>query len=182
MDPVQLALHAQPAFIEVDRLVRLDQILPGSFLNRLNHFRHLSAGIHNGPFPNRVLKNIFAELIHTLQGNEMLLIEIDQQRLEARTILRQLRDTGWKFRLGETTTARTALDFHLVFGNHQSQRWQIIDLPLFYLLNRHFFQRCLAVGTALNRIALNPIRFRHHLQPVTGMPGLGTAFLATRLA
>jgi hypothetical protein len=166
----------------VGGFVRLDQMLPDPLLDRPHLLSHSDTGIHNGPFPNRVLEDIFAELIHTLQGNEMLLIEIDQQSLEAGTILRQLRDAGWEFRLGEATTARAAIDFHLVFSNDQSQGRQLINLPLFYLLNRYFFQRCLAVGTALNRIALNPIRFRSHLQPVTGMSRLGTAFLATRLA
>jgi hypothetical protein len=129
-----------------------------------------------------VVEDIFTKLIHPLQGDEMLLVEIDQQGFETRTILRQLGYPSRKLGLGDFATIRAALDFRLMFGHDQPQRRQFIFRSLCHPLDRRIFQRSLKVGTALDAMLLNPIRVGGHLQPMTGMPRLGVAFLTDRLA
>ena len=112
----------------------------------------------------------------------MVLVEVDQLRLQSRPILYWLGDISGKGAGVHGATRRAALDLSLVLGDFNPHRWNIEDLPPFATITGHFRQRRLALGTDRNGVLLDMLRLCNGFQVVSRMPSLGARLLATGCA
>jgi hypothetical protein len=106
--------------------VSVHELLPNSRQGRFAFFDKGRAGPLNQFFGWLVTIEVTQRFTSPRPGQELVMMEVDGQRLEPGTILHRLADVSRKFRFGLLTTLRTRLDCGLMFG-HLQPAWRDIE-------------------------------------------------------
>ena len=114
-------------------------------------------------------------------GNELLHIEIDRRRSDARAILSRRDHPLRETRRGLAAAVGATIDHRLMFGDFQSRLGHIEHLPLLNPRDHRCRQSGQAMATRLRFVPFDDVGLCDLLQPIAGMSRLPAARLA-RLA
>ena len=120
-------------------------------------------------------------LRHPILGNELLHIEINRRRSDARAILSGRGHPFGERRRGLAAAVRATVNHRLMFGDVQSRLGQIEHLPLLNARDHRRRQSREAMAARFRLVPLDDIGLRRLLQRAAGMSRLSAARLA-RLA
>ena len=177
MQPPELSHNAPTGFIEMHGVWSCRQFFFSGLVDWLNLLRNLGASLHDGCFTYGVTIQRFHDLYRALQGHKLILVEIHQLRLQARTILHRLCDIFRKLPNCLLLTYRTDFDLSLMFFHLNAHLWHFKYLPLFMPLNIHFGQRSVTVIAFLHPVYFNLVRVCYCFQRMPFVPLLSTTFL-----
>jgi len=133
-----------------------------------------------GTKPRRA-EQIGHRLRHPVLGNELLHIEINRRRSDARAILSGRGHPVGERRRGLAAAVRATVNHRLMFGDVQSRLGQIEHLPLLNARDHRRRQSREAMATRFRLVPLDDMRLCDLLQRAAGMSRLSAARLA-RLA
>src|SRR4051794_5798420 len=111
-------------------------------------------------------------------GDQLLDVEIDRGRSQARTVLHVRRHRVWERLLRHAAAMVAAVDRGAVLGALQAWLWQVEHLTPFHAHHHRRGQAGLAVPARGCGVALNAVRLVHRTQGVPLVPDLPTAGLS----
>ena len=127
---------------------------------------------------HRAAEQVDERLLRARLRKQLVVIEIDRQCAQPRTVLRHSRDRGRKDATGEGGTRRAAHLLDLMLPHLEGQRRQILHLAPFDHDARDVHERSLALGTHRRVMGDHHIRRLHQRQGAPRMSRLPTRFLA----
>src|SRR3954453_13114461 len=111
-------------------------------------------------------------------GDQLLDVEIDRGRSQARTVLHARRHRVRERRLRHAAAMVAAVDRGAVFGDLQAWLRQIEHLAALLVRHHRVRQAGLAVSTGRGRMALDPVGLVHRAEGIALVAGLAAARLA----
>jgi hypothetical protein len=162
------------------RFGRVHQVGLNGSRDRRYLFRYVRRGRHHRAVGDAVLIQVGDDLARPVDGNMVVLVEVDQLRLQRRAVLHRLGDVGGKGAGVQGATLGAALDLSLMLGDFHPHRWNVEDLPALVALTGHCAQRPLALGADRHTVLLHMLGLRHGLQGPARMTSLAARLLAAR--
>jgi hypothetical protein len=128
--------HPGAGLIAMHHLAVLEPLL-----NRLFGLSQLRKALPIAPDERALAERMREEIRHQLggpsQGNQLVLIEIDQSGFHLRPVLHGLGDLRWKRAPRALAASRTRFDFRLVFRHDELERRQLEHLAAFQGFRLH---------------------------------------------
>jgi hypothetical protein len=109
-------------------------------------------------------KQIFDQLTGALVGQQLVLVQVDQQRFDSRTVLHRSFYLCGKRRFVEATATGTTFDFCAMLGHFELDRRDVDNLTPTVIAGVDRFQRTTTLPTFIDRVRHNVIGLLNHFQ------------------